>query len=193
MRRQELLQLHAEGRGARRNRSTFHLCPVDVFPRHQLVGAFKLIYRRHQGNRPMDHARCPCPQNAAGNVLARSLLHRRGIHLPLAVLGGDHGVMSLSLTGTAPSTGSFTVCKQDYRDELGFTDVLVAVVTIRYAAPPWLDATKGTSPTPGRPASSRRRAPTSSDPRRTRRVLRVAFFSDTDPFQIPPGELVSST
>lgn len=100
---------------------------------------------------------------------------------------------SLLSTVTAPSTGSFTVYKQDYRDELGFTDVLVTVVTIRYASPSRLDATKGKSPTPGRSTSSRGRAPTASDPRRTRRALRVAFFSETDPFQIPLGDLVSST
>lgn len=85
------------------------------------------------------------------------------------------------------------MCEQDYRDELGFTDVLVAVVTIRYVAPPRLVATKGTSQTSRRPASSRRPAPTASDPRRTRRVLRVAFFSETDPFLIPLRDLVSST
>eukprot|EP00752_Nemacystus_decipiens_P007697 g6880.t1 len=96
--------------------------------------------------------------------------------------------------------GFFSNIPRDYRDELGFTDVLVTVVRIRYRG--GVQAASGaaaTTPRSPRPANNTKAAAGANvsprggnvSPRRGvsptgrggRRVLRVAFFWDKDPFE----------
>lgn len=75
--------------------------------------------------------------------------------------------------------------KQDYRDELGFTDVLVAVVNVRYRCTSRPISSRGKSKVS---RQSMHPTPTSKavpGARGLRRVLRVAVFSEDNPFRVP--------
>ncbi|CAM9355835.1 unnamed protein product [Ectocarpus fasciculatus] len=110
--------------------------------------------------------------------------------------------------------GFFQSIPRDYRNELGFTDVLVTVVRIRYGNNPPKSFAGAGAATPGSPrqpvgrgskptttatgaaaaAASSNVSPrggvgASTTSRGARRVLRVAFFWDRDPFEMaaPPN------
>lgn len=80
---------------------------------------------------------------------------------------------------------------QDYRNELGFTDVIVSIVQIHYraaqAAPGSTVLNSSKRTIPSRPVA--KTSSSSSSTKGPRRVLRVAFFWDEDPFRMTPSEV----